>query len=46
MADLTIIFPDGAEKQFPEGTTGEDIAASISSGLKSRHLQLNWMESL
>ncbi|GAA0326353.1 threonine--tRNA ligase [Oceanobacillus oncorhynchi subsp. oncorhynchi] len=38
MADLTIIFPDGAEKQFPEGTTGEDIAASISSGLKKQAL--------
>ncbi|CEI83971.1 threonine--tRNA ligase 1 [Oceanobacillus oncorhynchi subsp. incaldanensis] len=38
MADLTIIFPDGAEKAFPEGTTGEDIAASISSGLKKQAL--------
>ncbi|MFD2627931.1 threonine--tRNA ligase [Oceanobacillus kapialis] len=34
--ELTIIFPDGAQKQFPEGTTGEDIAGSISSGLKKQ----------
>ncbi|MFD1067431.1 threonine--tRNA ligase [Oceanobacillus locisalsi] len=40
MADLTIIFPDGAEKAFPEGTTGEDIAASISSGLKKQALAI------
>ncbi|GGP13350.1 threonine--tRNA ligase [Oceanobacillus neutriphilus] len=40
MADLTIIFPDGAEKQFPVGTTGEDIAASISSGLKKQALAI------
>lgn len=40
MADITIIFPDGAEKQFPEGTTGEDIAASISPGLKKQALAI------
>ncbi|WP_080874169.1 threonine--tRNA ligase [Oceanobacillus timonensis] len=40
MADLTIIFPDGAEKSFPEGTTGEDIAASISPGLKKQALAI------
>lgn len=40
MAELTIIFPDGAEKQFPEGTTGEDIAASISPGLKKQALAI------
>lgn len=33
---VTIIFPDGAEKQFPAGSTGEDIASSISSGLKKQ----------
>ncbi|AIF43242.1 threonine--tRNA ligase [Virgibacillus sp. SK37] len=35
-ADISIIFPDGAEKQFPKGTTGEEIAGSISSGLKKQ----------
>lgn len=38
MAEITIAFPDGASKQFPEGTTGEDIAGSISSGLKKQAL--------
>ncbi|GAA0426341.1 threonine--tRNA ligase [Virgibacillus salarius] len=36
--ELAFIFPDGAEKSFPAGTTGEDIAASISSGLKKQAL--------
>ncbi|TFJ93925.1 threonine--tRNA ligase [Lentibacillus salicampi] len=40
MADLTITFPDGASKPFPQGTTGEDIAASISSGLKKQALAI------
>lgn len=38
MADLTITFPDGASKAFPKGTTGEDIAGSISPGLKKQAL--------
>ncbi|WP_366247369.1 threonine--tRNA ligase [Terribacillus aidingensis] len=42
MADvLEIIFPDGAKKEFPAGTTGEDIAASISSGLKKQAIAVN-----
>ncbi|SDK42461.1 threonine--tRNA ligase [Sediminibacillus albus] len=35
---LVITFPDGAKKEFPAGTTGEDIAASISPGLKKQAL--------
>jgi threonyl-tRNA synthetase len=39
MADvLKITFPDGAVKEFPSGTTTEDIAASISPGLKKKAL--------
>jgi threonyl-tRNA synthetase len=35
MADhLQMTFPDGAVKEFPKGTTTEDIAGSISPGLK------------
>jgi threonyl-tRNA synthetase len=33
---IKVVFPDGAEKEFPLGTTTEDIAASISSGLKKK----------
>ncbi|CEG28162.1 threonine--tRNA ligase [Bacillus sp. B-jedd] len=36
MSDLKITFPDGAVKEFPKGTTTEDIAASISPGLKKK----------
>jgi threonyl-tRNA synthetase len=37
MADVVkITFPDGAVKEFPNGTTTEDIAASISPGLKKK----------
>ncbi|HLR74533.1 MAG TPA: threonine--tRNA ligase [Virgibacillus sp.] len=34
MTQLNIIFPDGAKKEYPQGTTGEDIAGSISPGLR------------
>ncbi|SDQ44428.1 threonine--tRNA ligase [Virgibacillus salinus] len=40
MAEITITFPDGANKQFPQGTTGEEIASSISSGLKKQALAI------
>ncbi|SFB24582.1 threonyl-tRNA synthetase [Lentibacillus halodurans] len=40
MADITITFPDGASKEFPQGTTGADIAGSISSGLKKQALAI------
>ncbi len=35
---LKITFPDGNVKEFPKGTTTEDIAASISPGLKKKAL--------
>ncbi|MBO8156439.1 MAG: threonine--tRNA ligase [Bacillaceae bacterium] len=35
---LQISFPDGSIKEFPQGTTAEDVAASISSGLKKQAL--------
>ncbi len=37
MADVVkITFPDGAVKEFPKGVTTEEIAASISRGLKKK----------
>ncbi|GEL76828.1 threonine--tRNA ligase [Tenuibacillus multivorans] len=39
MAEMVqITFPDGNVKEFPKGTTTEDIASSISSGLKKQAL--------
>ena len=39
MADMIrITFPDGAVKEFPQGVTTEDIAASISPSLKRKAL--------
>nr|WP_295969926.1 threonine--tRNA ligase [uncultured Bacillus sp.] len=39
MSDVVkITFPDGAIKEFAKGTTTEDIAGSISSGLKKKAL--------
>ncbi|MDQ0351217.1 threonyl-tRNA synthetase [Alkalibacillus filiformis] len=35
---IQITFPDGNAKEFPKGTTTEDIAGSISSGLKKQSL--------
>ncbi|WP_368652295.1 threonine--tRNA ligase [Ornithinibacillus sp. 4-3] len=40
MSQITIVFPDGAAKEFPQGTTGEEIAGSISSGLKKQALAI------
>ncbi|MDY0396948.1 TGS domain-containing protein [Virgibacillus halophilus] len=40
MSAIEIIFPDGAVKDFPVDTTGEDIAASISPGLKKQALAI------
>ncbi|MEQ2526970.1 threonine--tRNA ligase [Bacillaceae bacterium CLA-AA-H227] len=33
---VKLSFPDGAVKEFPFGTTTEDVAASISPGLKKK----------
>ena len=33
MSQITITLPDGTSKQYPAGTTGLDIAKSISEGL-------------
>src|SRR5690625_2017789 len=33
---ITIVFPDGNEKQFEKGITGEEIAQSISPGLRKQ----------
>ncbi|TFB24991.1 threonine--tRNA ligase [Filobacillus milosensis] len=35
---IQIQFPDGNSKEFPKGTTTEEIASSISSGLKKQSL--------
>ncbi|WP_335872695.1 threonine--tRNA ligase [Bacillus sp. 2205SS5-2] len=35
---VKITFPDGAVKEFSKGTTTEDIAASISPGLKKKSI--------
>lgn len=36
MTMIQITFPDGSVKEFPSGTTTEEIAASISPGLKKK----------
>ncbi|WP_075620031.1 threonine--tRNA ligase [Paenisporosarcina indica] len=35
---ISLKFPDGAIKEFPKGTTTEDVAASISPGLRKKAL--------
>lgn len=35
---VKVTFPDGAVKEFAKGTTTEDIAASISPGLKKKSI--------
>jgi threonyl-tRNA synthetase len=36
--DITLTLPDGAQKRFPPGTTGAEVAASISPGLAKKAL--------
>ena len=33
---IDLVFPDGGVRQFPEGTTGRDVAASIAPSLAKR----------
>jgi threonyl-tRNA synthetase len=35
---IDLIFPDGARRQYPEGSSGRDVAASISKSLEKRTL--------
>ncbi|MDY0405369.1 threonine--tRNA ligase [Virgibacillus sp. 179-BFC.A HS] len=46
MSEIQITFPDGAVKSFPARTTGEDIAASISPGLKKQALAIKLDDKL
>lgn len=39
-AEISIVFPDGTQKQFASGTTGEEIAGAISSGLKKQAIAI------
>lgn len=40
---IQVKFPDGNVKAFDFGVTPEEIAASISPGLKKQHLPLESM---
>src|SRR5690625_4131770 len=40
MEHIEIIFPDGAKKEYTKGTTGEEIAQSISPGLRRNSLAI------
>jgi threonyl-tRNA synthetase len=33
---ITLTFPDGAKREFPEGTTGREVAASIAKSLEKK----------
>ena len=33
---IDLIFPDGSSRQFPDDTTGREVAASISPSLAKR----------
>jgi threonyl-tRNA synthetase len=35
---IDLIFPDGASRQYPQGSSGRDVAASISKSLEKRTL--------
>jgi threonyl-tRNA synthetase len=33
---ITLTFPDGARREFPKGTTGREVAASIAKSLEKK----------
>lgn len=39
---IKLTFPDGAVKEFPSGTSTEEVAASISPGLKKKAIAGKW----
>lgn len=43
---IKITFPDDSVKEFPKGTTGEEIAQSISPGLRKQALGIKLNEEL
>lgn len=40
MSTIEIVFPDGARREFPKGITGEEIAQSISPGLRRQSIAI------
>ncbi len=40
MADVSLTFPDGSRRDFPAGSTGRDVARSISEGLARNALAI------
>lgn len=46
MNQINIQFPDGNTKEFDKGTTTEDIAQSISPGLRKKAVAENSMVNL
>lgn len=44
MEEIILTFPDGNKKEFPKGITGEEVAASISPGLKKQAVAIKLNE--
>ena len=40
MSDITLTLPDGSQRAYPAGTTGADVARSISEGLARNALSI------
>jgi threonyl-tRNA synthetase len=41
MNQITITFPDGSQRSYPSGVTGQQIAESISKGLAREALSIS-----
>ena len=35
---IDLVFPDGSSRQYPDGSTGRDVAAAISKSLEKKAL--------
>ena len=44
--EITITLPDGSQRTYPKGSTGFDVAESISSGLARNALSITWNKTV
>ncbi len=42
---IDLIFPDGSKRQFGDGVTGREVAASIAISLAKKAVLISWTAS-
>jgi len=44
--EITLTLPDGSQRTYPKGSTGNDVAESISSGLARNAISITWNKTV